>query len=214
MSRTITTITGLAGFMQLAYQKFNEHCFGGALPDAVISFEPGKKKKALGWFYTVKAWDVQGGAKYGIVIASDGLDRSMKEIYCTLIHEMCHLYAQENGIQDTSRSGSYHNKEFKRIAEDAGLDVLQMPKIGWTTPSVSYSLSVWIDENLPKVTCALVFNLPEKVKSKNPKKKSGYYKYICPLCEATARTTKEMYISCEGVTGDVHPIMQMELDIS
>lgn len=209
---TINSITALAGALQNAYRQFNNHCFGGVLPEAVISFEPGKKKHAFGWFYTVKAWETDGGSKYGIVIASDYLDRPIEAIYCTLIHEMCHLYATEQGIQDTSRSGTYHNNKFKEIAENAGLKVEKVPKIGWTTPELSDNLKDWISENLPKLDCKLFFNLPEQPKPKNPKKKNGYFVYICPDCEQKIRATKEGIYLCGGTDAEPHNPERMELE--
>lgn len=208
----INSITALAGALQNAYREFNDHCFGGVLPEAVISFEPGKKKHAFGWFYTVKTWETDGGSKYGIVIASDYLDRPIEAIYCTLVHEMCHLYATEQGIQDTSRSGTYHNNKFKEIALNAGLTVEKVPEIGWTTPELSDSLKAWISGNLPELDCKIVFNLPEQSKPKNPKKKNGYFVYICPYCERKVRATSKLFITCGGAVGDVHAPADMELE--
>lgn len=87
-----------------------------------------------------------------------------------------------------------------------------MPKIGWTTPELSEPLKDWISENLPELDCKLFFNLPEQPKPKNPKKKNGYFVYICPYCERKVRATSELLISCGGAVGDVHAPADMELE--
>ena len=45
---------------------------------------------------------------------------------------MVHLWNLQNGVQDTSRGGTYHNKKFKEVAEQHGLIIEQHPKYGWT----------------------------------------------------------------------------------
>ena len=60
------------------------------------------------------------------------LNRPIGEIAATLIHEMCHQFAGVNNMQDCSRSGTYHNKLFKKIAETHGLKVECVPQIGWS----------------------------------------------------------------------------------
>ena len=40
--------------------------------------------------------------------------------------------ASERGVKDASGQGRYHNRRFKTIAEELGLDVGQGPPFGWT----------------------------------------------------------------------------------
>lgn len=44
---------------------------------------------------------------------------------------MVHLQNLQDGVQDTSRSGTYHNKKFKEAAEAHGLTVEKGEKYGW-----------------------------------------------------------------------------------
>ena len=44
---------------------------------------------------------------------------------------MVHLQNFQDNVQDTSRSGSYHNRKFKETAEAHGLTVEKGEKYGW-----------------------------------------------------------------------------------
>lgn len=52
------------------------------------------------------------------------------------VHEAAHGVAAERGVKDASRQGRYHNRQFKAIAEELGLDVAQDPPFGWTATTV------------------------------------------------------------------------------
>ena len=56
------------------------------------------------------------------MISGEGLRRSPREVLGTLLHEAAHALAHARGIKDTSRQGRYHNKHFKTLAEELGLD--------------------------------------------------------------------------------------------
>ena len=68
---------------------------------------------------------------------------------------MCHQYATVHDMKDTSRSGNYHNKLFKKIAETHGLHVKCVPKIGWShttlTDETAAKLAAFTAENPPTV---------------------------------------------------------------
>lgn len=50
---------------------------------------------------------------------------------------MVHLQNLQDGVQDTSRSGTYHNKKFKETAEAHGLTVEKGEKYGWHKTALS-----------------------------------------------------------------------------
>lgn len=210
----IKTIPQLTMALQVMYARYNTHCFGSALPsDCVISLEPSGKRKAYGWFTTCETWETTAGKAFGIVIAQDFLDRGELNVEITLIHEMCHLYAQIKGIQDTSRSGKYHNDKFREIAEKAGLICTKEPGNGWATREMGLPLREWRSENSIIQEIDLQYIAPdlEKPKQKGGKK-SGFFKYVCPTCGKTARTTTELFLSCGGTVNAVHAPVDMELD--
>ena len=94
----------------------------------VITVSPDTTSGAYGWCTSWKAWgsseDKEKGY-YEINICSEYLTRSFEEIAETLLHEMVHLQNIKDGVQDTSRSGKYHNRKYKQAAEAHGLNVDQ-----------------------------------------------------------------------------------------
>ena len=111
------------------------------------------------------------------------------------MHEMCHLYALQNEIQDTSRSGIYHNKKFKKIAEEHGLDVAEADKIGWSVTTLKPETAEWLEKkcNFAEIT---IHKKQPLVADKIAKSKQSTRKYICPSCGLIVRATKECSIAC------------------
>jgi hypothetical protein len=72
-----------------------------------------------------------------VLITADGLAGSATDVMETLVHEAAHAIAFQRGIKDTSRQGRYHNRRFKTIAEEIGLDVGRDPDRGWSVTALS-----------------------------------------------------------------------------
>jgi hypothetical protein len=72
-----------------------------------------------------------------VLITADGLAGSATDALGTLVHEAAHAIAFQRGIKDTSRQGRYHNKYFKAIAEEIGLEVCRDPERGWSVTALS-----------------------------------------------------------------------------
>lgn len=72
-----------------------------------------------------------------VLITDDGLAGSANDVMGLLVHEAAHAIAYQRGIKDTSRQGRYHNRRFKAIAEEIGLDVSRDPDRGWTATALS-----------------------------------------------------------------------------
>ena len=122
------------------------------------------------------------------------LNRPIGEIAATLIHEMCHQYATIHEMKDTSRSGNYHNKLFKKIAETHGLNVECVPKIGWShttlTDETAAKIAAFTAENPPTV----IYRLP--IMKSQITKNTSTRKYVCPVCGQSVRATKRVNIMC------------------
>jgi hypothetical protein len=54
----------------------------------------------------------------------------------TLLHEAAHGVAAAKGLKDTSRGGRYHNRVFKTLAEELGLEVKEQESRGLAATSV------------------------------------------------------------------------------
>jgi len=176
------------------FNKLNDTYFGGELEKVIITLEEGYKKGAYGWIRTVRDWKQGKEERYHINISSDYLDRNINDIVATLLHEMCHLYALQNDIKDTSRSGIYHNKRFAEIAKGHGLEVAEESNIGYRT-FCSEGLKQWCKDNCP-ITEIRVCKKKESKKGGEGKAKQSSRKYICPCCGLIVRATKECHIKC------------------
>ncbi len=139
-----------------------------------------------------------------INISAEYLNRPTENIISTLLHEMCHLYAMENGIKDTSNGGHYHNKEFKRIAEERDLKISYGKYIGWSITEPTENLMKTIKKYKLDTTMDYVRmggradggGDSNNGENKPPKKKTSTRKYICPVCGNSVRATKDVNIGC------------------
>ncbi len=113
------------------YDKLNETFFESALSKCVITIQRDTTGKILGWFTPREAWQAGEEKSPEINMTANFLDRPPLEIIATLLHEMCHQFAYQHDIKDTSRTGGYHNKEYKKIAEAHGLEVFKTPQHGF-----------------------------------------------------------------------------------
>ena len=168
---------------------FNKKLFDGELEKPIIAVSP--NEKYYGWFTTWKAWENrEGKGHYEINICSDHLNRDFKEICGTLIHEMVHLYCNQNDIKDTSNKGVYHNKRYKECAESHGLTV-EKSKYGWNVTALNEEMEKFISELDIKE-----FEFYRKSETKK-KKANNSIKYVCPDCGSIVRSTKPVYLICK-----------------
>lgn len=121
--------------LEVLFDKFNKAFFEGKLEKPVITVSPDSTRGAYGWCTGWKAWKngSEGEGFYEINLCAEYLNRPFEETCSTLIHEMCHLWNLQEGTQDTSRGGTYHNKRFKEAAETHGLTVEKTVKHGWNS---------------------------------------------------------------------------------
>ncbi len=119
---------------------------------------------------------------------------------------MCHYYNFENGIQDCSRGGTYHNRRFKETAEAHGLVVSYSEKYGWshTEPSddlLNLVLEYGLTDILINRNEFSAFQIPgtgthSGAQTPPLSKPSSTRKYICPCCGMSIRATREVNIAC------------------
>lgn len=105
--------------LETLFSKFNKAFFEGKLEKPVITVSPDHTRGAYGWCTGWKAWQdgTKEGGYYEINLCAEYLNRPFEETCGTLLHEMVHLQNLQDNVQDTSRSGSYHNRKFKETAE-------------------------------------------------------------------------------------------------
>ena len=190
--RYLETITWLGKL----YEYVNQHLFKFELERPVITVQTDERNKAYGWFTLSKVWkeNEQDEGEYEINMSAQFLNRPINEIASTLIHEMCHHWAKLNNMQDCSRGGAYHNKLFKKIAEEHGLKVENVPKIGWSKTSLTEETERLLQSFLKDNPETLIYRV-QNFKGARVKT-SSTRKYICPCCGNSVRATKCVNIAC------------------
>lgn len=184
------------------FETFNEKYFNSELSRPVITVSPQSKESVFAWCTTWKAWKEHGEAKghYEINVCAEHLARPFEEVAGTLLHEMVHLHNVQNGIKDTSRGGTYHNKEYKSAAEAHGLTVEKDEKYGWSITRLNDESK----EETKNFMCFMgrqSFSLyreaePKEEKEKKGGKKGNSIKYVCPCCGLIVRATKKVRVIC------------------
>lgn len=183
------------GWLGKLYDYFNDQLFNGEFVRPVITVQTDEKNCAYGWFTLKKVWkESEDDGEYEINMSAQFLSRSANEIAGTLLHEICHQYAKVNNLKDCSRGGTYHNKIFKRIAEQHGLEVECVPKIGYSvtrlTAGTQELLSVFLELRPMNLIYREAPHKGQRVKT------SSTRKYMCPCCGNSVRATKEVNIMC------------------
>lgn len=175
------------------FDRFNEYLFNNEVEKPVVTISPDSTGGAYGWCTTQKMWKADDKDYYEINICAEHLNRPIKEVCATLIHEMVHLDNINKDIKDTGASGRYHNKKFKETAEAHGLIIDKDAKYGWTITSLHDDTAAWIDENIKIKGFGIARVIPEK----KAKKKSKYKFYMCPTCEVKFYSIYEINGKCE-----------------
>ncbi|MDE6597288.1 MAG: SprT-like domain-containing protein [Clostridia bacterium] len=183
-------------YLERLFDYCNEKLFESELEKPVITVQLDSKNKTNGWFTAAKVWkenDTDDGA-HEINITAQQLNRPIRQIAETMIHEMCHYYAEVHNMQDTSRSGTYHNKLFKQIAEKHGLKVECVKTIGWSHTELTSATDVLITSFVEHNPETIIYRTP--VFTGQIVKTSSTRKYVCPCCGSSVRATKQVNIMC------------------
>ena len=101
-----------------AYDWFNQHLFGGELPQCLITFQRARHARGYYWHDAAK---LRRGKRRTpeIALNPDAFPgRTDGEVMSTLVHEMCHLWQCHFG--KPGRRG-YHNKQWAEKMEGVGL---------------------------------------------------------------------------------------------
>ncbi len=193
----------VVGYLEKMYHQLNLDKFENQLETPIITVM--STPRAYGHVTCKKVWKSKDTSRYELNIGAGTLDRPIENVVSTLLHEMVHIYHLQNGIQDTSRGNTYHNKKFKAKAESVGLVIDHDPKIGFfvTSPSedlIDYVIAQgWNDiplvrsERLRISTGKGAASSDSEDKQKRP---SSTRKYICPSCGMSVRATKTVNLIC------------------
>ena len=204
------TIMPVLSVFEKWFTRINKNFFEDKLPQVTITIQRDNKTghATHGWMSCAEVWHKGEAQFYELNMTAHSLSRPIEESISTLIHEMCHLYANVNDIKDVARVGQYHNGKFKEIAESHGLkcDAEKDPKIGWSHTVPTEDTIEWINSFDHKQDDEILTMFRDRDQSMKKTAKKTTYKYVCPVCGAIVRTTKELHIIC----GDCECAFEME----
>lgn len=218
MKQTVKT-SRTAGYLEKMFRRINEDSFEGLLEEPIITIQ--STPMAYGHVSVAKVWKRKGESRHELNISADWLSRPIENVVATLIHEMTHLMNIQNGIQDCSRGGSYHNQKFRDEAEKHMVHIEKDEKYGWTITSPTDELLEYIllqgwEEIEMSKGLSLFFGDDNSGKPVKPTagtgtaidkpKGSNSRKHVCPVCERIARTTADFPLIC----GVCHETMEVK----
>lgn len=205
--KQLTNYQRVSNYLVKIFKAINEEYFNNELEVPTITIQ--STVGAYGHISVQKVWHSKDVSTHELNLSADYLNRPIENVVATLIHEASHLYALQNDIKDTSNRGVYHNKNFKKIAEEMGhLQIEKHDKYGWT---ITFPTEETLDfiiaygfEDIQLVRGSQ-FSFVGIGGSKTgnggmvppkTKKPSSTRKYICPCCGNSFRATKELNVMC------------------
>ena len=200
--------------LEYGFEVLNEVYFDNALPPVVITIM--SSPRTYGHFTVGKVWKAEENHFNEINISAEHLDRNIENVMATLQHELIHFYCQLNNIADTSQSGRYHNKNFKREAEARGLSISYAKYIGYsvTEPSQEFievlqSNGIEKPMNINRDGVMGIAGIGGNGSGddngkggadgkgiQTGKRKTSTRKYQCPCCGNSFRAKKEIRVLC------------------
>ena len=202
-----SSLQNIINELENLFELFNKKYFENKLSKPVITVSPDSTKGAYGWCTSWKAWKDGKSEYYEINMCAEHLTRPIEQLAGTMLHEMVHLFNLEEGVQDCSRGGFYHNAKFKKAAEEHGLIVEAVPKYGFAKTYLTDGAKKAIENFNGKSAFVLYRDSGKKAEKTTTKSKSSSRKYVCPCCGTIVRATKEVKIIC----GDCNELMEEDI---
>lgn len=195
-------------YLQKIYNLINEEYFEGQLEEITLTIQ--ESTRSYGHVSISNVWLTSDDkAMKELNVSANYLTRDITEVVTTLIHECSHIYNMENGIKDTSNGYVYHNKRFKKTAEELGkIKIDRHEKYGWTISSpTEETIDFCIRNGLENIMIGRQSEFsfggftggtsgnttPPRPTTTKP---SSTRKYICPCCGNSFRATKDINVIC------------------
>lgn len=205
--KQVTNMSRLVNQLEKMYRALNADFFDNALDTPIITVAP--TSRAYAHYVPYDIWDTKANGKREINIASGTLNRPIEEITASLLHEMVHMYNDTIlNIQDCSRNGTYHNKEFAKACETHGLICTKSQKYGWAHTEAADSLIEWLlnhnelreiemyRKNSGGVSVSVGVHTSSGGITSTGTPKGNSRRYICPCCHTIVRATRIVNIVC------------------
>jgi hypothetical protein len=179
------------------------------VPNAVLVIGASSLKK-YGHF-APKSWDGDKGAQqHEIMISGESLKRGAEDTMATILHECAHALAVSRDIKDTSRQGRFHNKRFKVLGEELGIQLHEDKQIGWSPTTLPKATATLYKTEIAGLRTALkTYRAPEL----KPKPKKTTVKIECGCRSVTVPISffEKDDLTCEGC-GETFLAVEAESD--
>lgn len=207
MKETVKT-SRTAGYLEKIFRALNNKYFGGQLEEPIITIQ--STPRAYGHVTVGKAWSKGNENRHELNIGAGTLDRPIENVVATMLHECVHLWNMQQGIQDTSRGGAYHNKRFRDAATARDLQISYDKRIGWSITQPTDALCEfildqgWEDIKMHRIEWSFAprgagsGNAAGGAAGNTPTTNGNSHsiKYTCPRCGCSVRATKIVRIKC------------------
>lgn len=205
--KQLTNYQRVSNYLVKVFKAINEEYFDGTLEIPTITIQ--STVGTYGHVSVQKLWHNNNAATRELNLSADYLNRPIEDTVATLIHEASHLYALQNNIKDTSNRGVYHNKNFKKIAEEMGhIQISKHDKYGWiitdpTEDTIDFIIKNGFEDIQLVRGLQIGFTGIGGAKAGNggtvpPKttRPTSTRKYICPCCGSSFRATRALNVLC------------------
>lgn len=143
--KQLMKISRIEAYLEKILRALNNEYFEGCLNVPCISVVPREKRRISG--FEKNAWDFDGEYMGELTIGYKQLAEPIEVVVALLLHEMVHIYNQQNNVRDSSRNGTYHNLFFQEAAMEHGLLVERDEIYGFSVTSASEGLIDFIVAN-------------------------------------------------------------------
>lgn len=212
MKETVKT-SRTAGYLEKIFRALNARYFGNQLEEPIITIQ--STPRAYGHVTVAKAWQKGATTRHELNIGAGTLNRPIENVVATLLHECVHLWNLQNGIQDTSRGGAYHNRKFRDAATARDLKISYDKRIGWSITEPTDALCEfileqgWTDIQMNRMERGFAprgaGNAAGREPGSTPGGNSHHRKYVCPCCGNSVRATKAVNILCMDCGRQMNP---------
>jgi hypothetical protein len=177
------------------------------IPAVVIILASGTETRQPRWGHFASGrWYVQHNQRAEVMISGEALRLTPLEVLAVILHEAAHALAHARGIQDTSRQGRYHNKQFKTCADELGLVVEHDQRHGWSasklTDHAEHAYTTQIDALAEAMT---LWRRSEATNGPGTRRSTNLIAAACSCgrsIRVAASTLAEAPITCQACDGD------------
>ncbi|MFP8645225.1 hypothetical protein ACLHWY_27140 [Priestia aryabhattai] len=183
--------------LEKAFILMNSQFFNNELTPVHITLHT-ENKRVPTWYVAGKVWDSGERELSEINITVDCLKYGKMAVLQSLMHELIHHLANIREESETSRNGHWHNKVYKRLAEEVGMyypDKKADSKSGYSNfefPKEAYDMiNAWgLDDN------AFIWHRNEIDGKKKTKTTSYKWTCFCPRPQIVRTSKPELRAIC------------------